>query len=113
VTSPEARRDPVKDAQVRTMSDAGRVAKDRLESGLYVRRVGTADQAAADALLSCAASLMRLAGDIPRRDVPEQIVVSDDAQTALQVAGLIAELHVLRDTVRNLHGRLEALEDRP
>jgi len=106
VTSPEARRDPVRDDQVRTMGDAGRVAKDRLESGLYTRRVGTAEAALADAALSCAASLMRIGG-MPRRDG----VVQDDSGALL--AALIAENAALKDSLRDLRGRVEALEDRP
>jgi len=87
------------------MGDAGRVAKDRLESGLYTRRVGTAEAALADAMLSCAASLMRVAG-MPHRDVAQ-----DDSSALL--SALIAENAALKDSLLSLVARVDRLEDRP
>jgi hypothetical protein len=115
VTSPEARRQSSADPDtIRTMGDAGGVAVERLNAALYGLRVGAGtDKVLADAAVSCAASLLRIAGAPARAGDDDDTVRRNVAALAASLAGAQDDMAALRATVERLVARVDALEDRP
>lgn len=114
MSSPEARRESRDPDAIRSIAEAGALAVDRLNSALYARRVGSLpEMVEADALLSIAASLVRASAPASTSERDRQTWISNIGALAATCADLAARLDAQDRAIRELHGRLDEIGERP